>query len=374
MGVEAEVGSFATATPITAPPRSIAAWLLDGGAQLRVGRETGGVAGWLGTNGQTTYVYPEITGYYLQWLAWQALREGGATDTLRRRASSAQHWLRAWVERDEHPQTRVYIRENLGDWRNAAVFTFDVAMVIRGLASAVSARLIEPDATLIERLADTLRRLTGDDGQFEACMSTQASPPPQRWSTRRGGFLAKAAAGVLCAAKVLPQIAPLQSAAEATLIASLHSAAQEPHAETHPLLYAVEGALSVPHHPAVTPVVDALAAQVEDLLQQVTMEGQLPESRFARGIARLDVVAQTLRVVALLRRRAHAWYPDPLVLERLKLGLTRHVTRTGALPIDPAAKIPQYNVWCAMFAEQALQVAQLGFDGPILDDLQTCLV
>jgi hypothetical protein len=372
--VEAEFGSFAAATPITSPPRSIAAWLLDGGAQVRVGREAGGVAGWLGASGQPTYVYPEITGYYLQWLAWQALREGGATVVLRRRASSAQHWLRAWVERGEYPQTRVYVGAHQADWRNAAVFTFDVAMVIRGLASAANARLIEPDSTLVERLADTLRRLMGDDGQFDACMSTQALPPPERWSTRRGGFLAKAAAGILCAAKVLPQIAPLQCAAEATLISSLHSAVQDPHAETHPLLYAIEGALSVPHHPAVAPVVDALAAQVEALLQQVTVHGQLPESRFARGIARLDIVAQTLRAVALLRRRAHAWYPDPLVLQRLTQGLARQLTRDGALPIDPDAKIPQYNVWCAMFADQALQVAQHGFDGPILDDLQTCLV
>jgi hypothetical protein len=56
------------------------------------------------------------------------------------------------------------------------------------------------------------------------------------------------------------------------------------------------------------------------------------------------------------------------------LGLAREVSRDGALPIDPTAQVPQYNAWCAMFADQALQVAQHRFDGPILDDLDACLV
>ena len=89
---------------------------------------------------------------------------------------------------------------------------------------------------------------------------------------------------------------------------------------------------------------------------------------------RLDIVAQALRATSLLRRRARAWYPDPQVLERMAAGLARHVTRDGALPFDPTARIPQYNGWCAMFAEQALQVAQQHVSGPVLDDLEACLV
>jgi len=373
--------AFARATGAFAPdvagshaPRTIAAWLLDGGVQLAAGPEAGGVAGWLSTSGHATYVYPEITGYYLQWLAWQTLREGGTTAALRCRASSAQRWLRSWALRADQPHTRVYLRDDEGDWRNAAVFFFDIAMVVRGIASATSARLIEPDPVLVERLADLLRQLADDDGQFNACMSTVPLPLRKRWSTRRGGFLAKAAAGVLSAAKVLPQIAPLQPVAEATLVASLRLAVEEPHPETHPLLYAIEGALSVPGHRAVAPLLGALAAQIEGLLQQVSTDGRLPESRFASGIARLDIVAQTLRATSLMRRRTRGWFPDPCVLDRMSAGLAREVSRDGALPIDPNAQVPQYNAWCTMFTEQALQVAQHGFDGPILDDLEACLV
>jgi len=368
------VGAFAPAPAGTHAPRTIAAWLLDGGVQLRAGPEAGGVAGWLSESGHATYVYPEITGYYLQWLAWQTLRQGGTTAELRRRASSAQRWLRSWALRGEHPQTRVYLRENEGDWRNAAVFLFDIAMVVRGIAAATSTQLIEPDPALVDRLADLLGQLTGDDGQFNACMTALELPLRKRWSTRRGGFLAKAAAGVLSAAKVLPQIAPLQPIAEATLVASLRLAVEEPHAEIHPMLYAIEGALCVPGHRAVDPVMDSLAAQVEGLLQQASTDGRLPESRAALGIARLDIVAQTLRATSLLRRRARGWFPDPSVLDRMSVGLVRAMSRDGALPIDPTAQVPQYNAWCAMFADQALQVAQHRFDGPILDDLEACLV
>ncbi|MEO8739659.1 MAG: hypothetical protein ABI537_08155 [Casimicrobiaceae bacterium] len=372
--VAREYGGDVVAVTRRLSPRPIAGWLFDGGAQLRSGPEAGGVAGWLTASGEAVYVYPEISGYYLQWLAWRALRQRGATAALRRRASSAQRWLRSWVERGELPPTRIYLREHQADWRNDAVFFFDVAMVVRGVASAVSARLIEPDFVLVGRLAELLLQLVGDDGQFDACVTTQASPLPERWSTRRGGFLAKAAAGVLCAAKVLPHIATLQSVAETTLEASLRMATVSPHAETHPLLYAIEGALSVPGHQAVAPLIEAFTAQVDVLLQQTTPHGELPESRFRSGIPRLDIVAQTLRAASLLQRRAHRWCPDPLAMERMRQGLARHVTHDGALPIDPTEPVPQYNVWCAMFADQALQVAQHRDDGPSLDDLETCLV
>jgi hypothetical protein len=366
--------ALASAPPTVEAPRTLAAWLLDGGVQQPTGPEAGGVAGWLCASGSATYVYPEITGYYLQWLAWQTLREGGTSAALRSRAAAAQRWLRSWALRGERPPTRVYLREDEGDWRNAAVFFFDIAMIVRGIASATSMRLIEPDAALVERLADLLLRLADDDGQFKACMATLALPLRKRWSTRRGGFLTKAAAGVLSAARVLPQIAPLQPIAEATLVASLRLAVEEPHPETHPLLYAIEGALCVPGHRAVEPVLDALAAQVEGLLRLVSTDGRLPESHTAPGIARLDIVAQTLRATGLLRRRARGWYPHPRVLDRMSSGLLREVRLDGALPMDPTAQVPQYNAWCAMFADQALQVAQHRYDGPILDDLEACLV
>ena len=44
-------------------------WLLEGPAQLRTGEHAGGVAGSFDAQGRAGYVYGEITGYYLHWLA-----------------------------------------------------------------------------------------------------------------------------------------------------------------------------------------------------------------------------------------------------------------------------------------------------------------
>ena len=87
------------------------------------------------------------------------------------------------------------------DWRNSTLFFFDLAMVLRGLAGAARLGLIETDPRLVERISELLWRLVADDGMFDACMATRIDAAlPDRWSTRRGPFLSKAAGGVLIAA------------------------------------------------------------------------------------------------------------------------------------------------------------------------------
>ena len=57
-------------------PRVLASWLLNGGVQLTRGPHAGGVVGSVDADGRPAYVYPEITGYYMQWLAWLAAGDG----------------------------------------------------------------------------------------------------------------------------------------------------------------------------------------------------------------------------------------------------------------------------------------------------------
>src|SRR5437867_5322968 len=106
---------------------TVARWLLHGGAQIRDGAHAGGVAGVVSGNGSAEYVYPEITGYYLQWLAWYAVSRGHSMQLVER-AKAAQGWLRTWLRSEELPATRVHLRVSADDWRNGAVFFFDVAM------------------------------------------------------------------------------------------------------------------------------------------------------------------------------------------------------------------------------------------------------
>jgi hypothetical protein len=342
-------------TPSTEFARArLARWLLDGGAQLRTGANAGGVAGWLDGAGNAAYAYPEITGYYLQWLAWHATRDG-ATPDMNGRAVAAQRWLASWIVRGETPQTRVYLRAHESDWRNGALFFFDLAMIARGVASAARVGLIVPDAALVRSLGAQLSRLIDSDGMFVACASVDpVTPLPARWSTRRGGFLAKAAAGVLVAAEVLPALAWLRQPAQDTFLVCLAMAIEQPHNEAHPALYAIEGALSVPDRNAVEVMIPRFAEQLESLLLTTHGTGMLNESRSSTGTSRLDIVAQGLRVAALLDVAASDGSACAQALADMTQLLVRSTRATGALPFSPTATKPQYNTWCAMFAEQAL--------------------
>ena len=90
---------------------SIASWLLDH-VQIRSGSNRGGVAGSVNADGEPIYVYPEIAGYFLQWLAWLRT-QGEPAPALAAQAASCQEWLRAWIEDAAPPQTRIHIR--IGD-------------------------------------------------------------------------------------------------------------------------------------------------------------------------------------------------------------------------------------------------------------------
>jgi hypothetical protein len=337
--------------------RAIGSWLLDS-VQLRAGPHAGGVAGAIDGGGRPLYVYPEITGYYLQWLSWRASRQT-ATPALTQRAVAAQRWLASWIVRSEPLQTRVYLRAHEADWRNSALFCFDLAMVLRGVASASAIGIIEPDPVLIERLFGQLSRLIAADGEFMVCVAQSGASLPDRWSTRRGGFLAKAAAAVLMAARLLPQVpATLRAAAEATLAASIRGAIKSPHDQAHPQLYAVEGALMLASHPAVALVLPQFARQIDELVSSSTVRGALTEPSATRGAERLDVVAQILRAAYLLWALVPEWSPDPWALAVMQQFLVRQTTLEGGAPFNAEPAAPQCCVWAAMFAEQALDLAR----------------
>ena len=337
-----------------------ATWLLAGPAQLRAGPHAGAVAGCIDEHGQATYLYPEITGYYLQWLAWRA-RSHGVVHAERAAALAAQRWLGHWLRLADPPLTRVGVAGPDSDWRNDAVFCFDLAMVLRGLAAAANAGLLEPEPEVVAKLARQLARLIAADGLFDACAPTSASRPlPDRWSTRRGPFLAKAAAGVMSAAPLLDGIAAdVVSAAEATFAASARWFIDAPHDELHPLLYACEGILGVPRHPAFAATLPTMKRRVAELLHLAVVHGGLPEarSRHGEGPARTDVLAQLLRVAVLLCIHHPQDPPDQVALARLRHMLAPRMQSDGACRFVLDAATSPRNVWATMFSDQALAFA-----------------
>ena len=324
-------------------------WLTDSSIQ----RSDGAVGGWLDEDGVAPYVYPEITGYYLQWLAWRA-SEGETDIAFAARAAAAQRWLRVWLAAGGPPVTRVFADATQRDWRNQVVFTFDLTMVLRGLASARRYGVLAPDAEIVDEVCRLLESLIASDGELDAVRVHRPSADfPRRWSTTRGPFLAKAAAGVLYAADTLPGISTrLRDAAEQTFVASIRALREHPHAETHPLLYAIEGYLNAPARPDFAAHLSIVGACFDGLLAQSVALARVPEAADDPGQARVDIVAQTLRVGALLaqhRRTAAAPF-----LRELERELEDAVTDDGAVPFVAGATPLRRNAWTTMFASQAL--------------------
>lgn len=171
-------------------------WLIEGPVQ----QADGGVAGVVDAVGGCRYVYGEITGYYLHWLA-----QARSADPQRRRERAAR--ALAWVEANYHEAlapTRLVRDSDDNDWRNAAQFLFDLAMLAGGLTQAARAGLIAPLAKRMNALAGAFDDFVAD-GQLRACrwMQPLRAPLP-RWSTAGGPFLAKAASRALMAEALFP--------------------------------------------------------------------------------------------------------------------------------------------------------------------------
>jgi len=225
-----------------------------------------------------------------------------------------------------------------------------------GLAAAARMNLVITDPVLLAGLNGALETLIANDGQLDACrVHAPDDTFPPRWSTRRGPFLAKAAAGIEVAATTLPGIsAELRAAAAATFDASIEALSTSPHAETHPQLYALEGYLACPGHRRFDERMPAAMAAFERLVASTLAQGRVPESLRQAGTARLDIVAQMLRVGVLLGhhggRTALASLTRPLVA-----ALETAVLPDGAMPFARHGDFAlQRNAWVAMFATQAL--------------------
>jgi hypothetical protein len=361
---------------------ALTSWLLGDRAQITSGTHAGAAAGWVDREGRASYVYPEITGYYLQWLAWHAACHGVNSET-RRRAAAAQRWLLSWAFGAETPETRIYLEPAGHDWRNAALFFFDLAMVLRGLASAARLGLIETDPRLVARVSELLWRLVADDGMFDACVATSVDAAlPDRWSTRRGPFLSKAAAGVLIAAAQFSSLpGALAKAADATFGSALESMSAQLHSETHALLYGIEGALSLPEHPATVTAMPHMVRQLRDLLERSAQLGHTPELLGGTGRVRLDIMAQAIRAAAFVPAELSTELPIELPSEsatahvdQMAQLLVHYIDPSLGIPFSPDATPRQYNVWTAMFAEQALFAAECGPSDARWADLRLCLV
>ena len=324
-------------------------WLLSPQVQLREGAHAGGVAGALDAGGAARYVYPEITGYYLHWLA--DVREAGGLDEVRVAAARAADWARRQFDRGGIPLTRAYLVEAAPDWRNGAVFFFDLAMLLRGLCAASDARLIAPPLATLQRLIAELDAFVSPDGEIHAARPLRSAELPTRWSTTGGPFEVKASSRVALATRHVALPERLARACETLADRYLASAASIALDMLHPTLYFAEGMLTARPQSA-----SKIAALLRRCLALQSADGSLPEAEHGSSLPRSDILAQALRVGLLLRAAAVPDAPNDDALHGLADALIARVDAHGRIAFVPdTSAAAQPNVWCGLFAEQALR-------------------
>lgn len=328
---------------------SLRAWLLHGPAQLRGGEQAGGVAGTVGADGRPLYVYAEITGYYLSWLA--DIADGADGALVRACTQRALDWAAYHFAAPGHaPPTRIHLAAIDPDWRNNAVFFFDLAMLVRGIDAVTEAGLASPPDSLRRVLHEHLQQFVVDGALRPAVQTRGTRALPPRWSTLGGPFLVKASSRLARSARhaALPDV--LATACENESDRWAAQAAELDLGMLHPTLYFAEGLLlSRPDR------AEAIAQLLRRCLATQRSDGSLPETAGdVDGKARNDILAQALRVGLLLRELGANGAPAQGDIDRLAATLIARVDARGFLPFN-ADTAAQANVWGTMFAEQALR-------------------
>lgn len=319
-------------------------WLSSGAVQCGQGAQAGGIYGAFDADGGARYVYPEITGYYLHWLADNGSPHDTDHPNLARRAQAAADWAGRALADGKVPATRSYLGGgDTDDWRNHAVFFFDLAMLLRGLCAATEAGLIALPEFAVHRLLQELDAFVADDGSIRAArLLTPGYSLPPRWSTLGGPFEVKASSRVELAARHLPLPTRLAAACRALAQSYRPQIAALPLQMLHPTLYFAEGMLV-----AEADCRDDIAMLARRCLAKADADGNLPEAEDS-SVPRSDIIAQTLRVLLLSGDTGEG-------ADRLAAALCARVDEDGRLPFRVDIDQPQPNVWCAMFAEQALR-------------------
>lgn len=328
-------------------------WLLAGPAQIRTGSEAGAVAGTVDLEGRAEYAYGEITGYYLQWLSSAHLRRAVEESSLCAHASAAIAWCeRRYIDPAQAP-TRIPLLPNwsaaTADWRNQARFCFDPAMLVGGIVAARRRNLVPTPRGLLDGLLKELSHFARTEGLAPVRVLESKNQLPDRWSTRPGAFLVKAAARILSAQALVEVPELLELACQEHLERFAQQAPAADLEPLHPTLYFLEGELALGSERN-----ERSALLLKALMRQGDSDGNLWESSSTRDIRRADIVAQALRIGVLLRACGERKAPTESVLDRLAHNLVSRIRSDGSIAFRENADPPQLNVWCAMFAEQAL--------------------
>ncbi len=338
-------------------------WLMS--APVLRGQASGsaGVANWLWPDGVQDGLYPEIGGYYLQFLALAGSvpPAPGAADPAR--AQEAARRVLAWLDEagpDGDPLTLYHRDMAQSDWRNLCLFSFDLAMILRGFAS-VEARWpgLVPDA-LRSRYAASAAGLTesGRLASHRLRAGASAENVPAKWSTLPDVHHVKAAAAI--AGTGDPAFTSMAAATLAEQAAALDREGEARLRELHPFLYLVEGWLMRWGQTGEAACLEHAGVAFRMVLGQLDPQGGVlpPLAGRPELPTRSDVLAQALRAGLVLD--AASWFDGSgqaswqAARPVLHAALLSRLTPEGAVEFDAVGR--HRNVWASLFAWQALSL------------------
>lgn len=328
-------------------------WLLNAPIQVENGDHCGGICGWLDKSDQMAFVYGEITGYYLVCLAYMEKISGRNPD-INRKMKSAAGWICRLNCCPAPPLTRFHFKQKHPDWRNRFVFSFDLAMMLRGLSMAKPGCADEYKAGT-SAIVNRLEQFIDKNGRLMPVIPiNNASAIPERWSTMTGAYQVKAAAAILTS-QYAEKSKPLINAALNTV--DYYRKGNRLPNHPHPYLYFLEGLLIYAGHcndsDAIKVVIQKSAPILASRFERCAVRSGVNHP-FA--ITRSDVIAQIVRVGSVLISlgfdTAHGIERQ---VEKHHGDLAEFVGSDGAVYFSPktAAHRRYRNTWSAMFAFQA---------------------
>lgn len=332
-------------------------WLLQSGIQVHQNDVGIGIAGWLDNNNNPEFIYPEITGYYLTYLAFEMARSTELKLVARDKALAVIDWLynSGLVS---PPATRIYLNKSkISDWRNKLVYSFDIGMILRGLYAIqkhISSRKLSNSIKIYRKYLLDFQSLSFPlipiKKKFECKI-------PQRWSTKLGPHQAKIASMLIF---LNPEIDSrlfniLKSIYEYWDGYLVHEGDIQ---SFHSLLYYLEGIILIGLFTDDHSTLLRASENFQIIINSQTQDGFLPTDSFTRdNLYRADVQAQALRIGAILQQYEYlddATYRPKL--DQLRRVLMEFIGSSGAVNFYPISDINQgnWNTWCTMFAYQAL--------------------
>jgi hypothetical protein len=325
-------------------------WLTTSPIQVMSNSDEGGIVSWLDGTGQPSAVYGEITGYYLTYAHFVSIH-GGVNEKSAMRAGWARNWLRS-IWQISVPLTRYYVNPGVDDWRNRAIFSFDLAMMLRGLSWDEQDENRRTQNLIIQKL----NQFIAADGTILTHRTLgDGHPLPVKWSTQPHPFQVKTASAILLTKDVAENV---QTAARKTIARWQDYYLDHPlTGDLHPLFYYLEGLFLLEIESGDRHYGNYVTQIYSQIMEKQAENGSLPANFDHHPPSiRSDVLAQALRIGCLLVSENYLegsiWLNRLDLLAQSLLGYLHPSGCVGFEHTEPAG-IRHWNVWCTMFTYQA---------------------